>query len=548
MTRTTSTLLALIASANLVLAGGPDRPVVAPVAPVPVDSSLEGLPQSGPQSGPVDVPQAGAPEQGATRTLKGRLEVQRSHDTIDLRLDGFELDAQDKLPLSALQGREVEFKVEVTGRDQARFVEAVRPTPWTGTGVVRENAVGLELINEQGRYEIGGLPEGIDSRIKDRKIDARGWVYENSQELVFSGASARIVVATSKDGTPSENAWLNERTVDDAGVATYDTRHTLVPGTKVSVFDLAAYRRAERDDAGKIVSPGIWRPSLSDMVGPDILLARTTVVEGDGAGTTGWIPVRKLSFGEVAPPRDQDPVPPAQVDVPTEVQSGLEGALEGISGDPLPPAEEPAEEPADAVVEDSTPDLVQSGLEEALGGSEIEDLAAAVDGEAVDVDLDLEGAQELPGVQAAPTQAPVVDLGLGEPIARTAMVTASELNVRSATTKASAAKLVLLRGDSVKILEDVDGCWVKVEIAPPQGYVAERLLEPVGSAGKTRTYRVVPSHIKLRETPTTREDNVASYLIGGTELQATGGRGGWVKIEQSEPVVGYVVKSALSIE
>ncbi|MCA8924219.1 MAG: SH3 domain-containing protein [Planctomycetes bacterium] len=552
MTRTSTTLLALIAAANLALAGGPD--------PAPANPPQQGVPSE--QTELPDVAEADevldeAPEQeSTTKTVKGVLQVKRDHDEIDLRLKRYRLSANDKLPLSVLAGREVELVVEETGRGEARVINAVSPRGWTGRGVVRKSGDGLELINDTQRLKVVGLPEGVSERIVDKMINARGWVFPGTSELVFSGASARIIVATSKDGTPSETAYLNERTVDARGVATYSERHTLEPGTEVFVFDIAAYRRAERDAANKIVKPGVWRASLNDMVGPDILLVRSTVTQREGNGITGWIPLRKVSFGEIAPPRSQDPNPPAIVDVPAtpeEVQSGLEGALQSVGATVEDPQQSPPVE--------ATPDAVQGSLEEALGvelsgpSSDLDDLVDAANGDEVEVTLDPNAGQQLPPAEdptltavepEAPIQTPQVDIDLGEPVARTAMVIATELNVRSEPSGRSPALLVALHGESVKVLED-NGTWVKVELAPPTGYVYNRFLEPTGSAGKVRTFRVVPSHLKLRETPS-MGDNVACYVLGGQELQAVGAKGGWIKIQQSEPVVGYVIRSALNLE
>jgi len=567
MTRTTTTLLALITAANLALAGGGQDGPPPVVVQDPPAREQQGTPTEQAQVGaetevPTDVDEEleaellAEDEQEATRTLSGVLRANRTHDEITLGLKRFELEARDKLPLSVLAGREVELLVEETGRGKARVLNTISPRGWTGNGVVRPNADGgLELINDTQRLTIVNLPEGVAERIVNKKVAARGWVYPGSNELVFSGASARTVVATDKAGRPSETAWLNERTVDANGVATYGTRHTLEPGTEVFVFDIAAYKRAKRDDAGKIVAPGVWRPSLQDMVGGDTMLVRASVTQREGNGTTGWIPLRKVSFGEVAGPPADDPTPPAQQGPVQEepTQGGLTDALDlDLDGDPVPPAEE---------------ERVQTELEQALGvetetgDSDLEDLVDAANGEDVDVDLDLEEGQDVPpvveteadphqpAVEAEEVQAgPQIDIDLGQPVSRTAMVIASELNVRSQADYRSPALLVALHGESVKILEDDGGRWVKVELAPPAGYVYNRFLEPTGEqTGKVRTFTVKPSHLKLREGPN-MGDNVASYVIGGSVLQAVGSKGGWIKIQQSEPVVGYVVRNALNLE
>lgn len=556
MTRTTTTLLALITAANLAFAGGgqDEPPQDPPVREQRVGAETE-VPTDVDEELEAELVAEDGDQQEATRTLSGVLRANRTHDEITLGLKRFELDARDKLPLSVLAGREVELLVEETGRGKARVLNTISPRGWTGNGVVRPNADGgLELINDTQRLSIVNLPEGVAERIVNKKIAARGWVYPGSNELVFSGASARIVVATDKAGRPSETAWLNERTVDQNGVATYGTRHTLEPGTEVFVFDIAAYKRAQRDDAGKIVAPGVWRPSLQDMVGGDTVLVRASVTQREGNGTTGWIPLRKVSFGEVAGPPADDPTPPAQQG-PVQVEpaaGGLTDALDlDLDGEPVPSAE----------------DRVQTELEQALGvetesaGSDLEDLVDAANGEDVDVDLDLEEGQDVPPAvetEADPHQpaveveevqgGPQIDIDLGEPVSRTAMVIATELNVRSQADHRSPALLVALHGESVKVLEDDGGRWVKVELAPPTGYVYNRFLEPTGErSGKVRTFTVKPSHLKLREGPN-MGDNVASYVIGGSVLQAVGSKDGWIKIQQSEPVVGYVVRNALNLE
>ncbi|MEZ6188629.1 MAG: SH3 domain-containing protein [Planctomycetota bacterium] len=88
--------------------------------------------------------------------------------------------------------------------------------------------------------------------------------------------------------------------------------------------------------------------------------------------------------------------------------------------------------------------------------------------------------------------------------------------------------------------------WIEVRIPAPQGYVHQSKLARVGARGAARIVRVEPSHLKLRREPG-MQGFVQGYLLGGTELRATGVQRGWVRIEEQRAIEGYVVREAIAL-
>ncbi|MEZ6185524.1 MAG: hypothetical protein R3F62_11010 [Planctomycetota bacterium] len=223
--------------------------------------------------------------------LEGVLRVERQFDAIELSLDRVRLDVRDPLPLASLDGRDVELLVERQGRKLARVISVIAPRPWQGSGDAYRAANGeLQLSASQGDLRLAGLPAGAAQLLEGRRLEAQGWIYPETRELVFTTLLATVL----------QPSYVNERSVDAQGRPTYEARRELRVGDRVRVFDLNAYGKARRDAEGQVVEEGTWRANLAASLPGDVLMARVAVLEREASGSSGWLPLSRLSLGATA--------------------------------------------------------------------------------------------------------------------------------------------------------------------------------------------------------------------------------------------------------